>query len=193
MQSVCSRLCLRRLQLWGQSWMRSGESTRVSWESSPDWSRDMTTSGKWVCWLRFGTHPQNNFWHSNKLCSDPSTLPNSAPRATEGQTLPIVWTLSLHHPLCCRPSLSPHFPFHLSHLPFLRQRRFEGLVWHLPPLRGECRCGGLKPQWWEDLEEEKSKKKKEKRMALRFDRTFFFEFFPSYYLLTEQYICSCSH
>lgn len=53
MQNVCSRPYLRRLQLWGQTWMRSGESTRVSWESSRDWSRDMTTSGKWVCWLRF--------------------------------------------------------------------------------------------------------------------------------------------
>lgn len=161
MQSVCSRLCLRRLQLWGQRWMRSEESTRVSWESSRDWSRDMTTSGKWVCWLRFGTHPQNNSWRwqTNKLWPDPSTLPNSAPRATEGQTLPRVRTLSLHRPLCFHPNLSPHFPFHLSHLPFLPQRRFEGAAWHLQPLRGECQCGGLKLQWWEDLEEEKSQKK----------------------------------
>ena len=52
-QSVSIRLCPRRVRLWGWSWMKRGESTRASWESSPDWSRDMTTSERWVCSLRF--------------------------------------------------------------------------------------------------------------------------------------------
>lgn len=153
-QSVCSRLCLRRVQLWGQSWMRREESTRVSWESSPDWSRDTTTSGRWVCSLRFRTHPQT---HSNTLTKIQILVRNSilvsphnsAPRATEGRTLPRVWTWSLCHPRCCHPSLSPHSPFHRSHLPSLPLRRSAGSAWHLPPSRGGSRCGGLKHQWWE--------------------------------------------